>query len=120
MITITKHFEFEAAHILPNHPGKCKNLHGHTYKLEITVYNVGGVLNDSGMVIDFGDLKAAVHPIVEKMDHTLLNDLSGLENPTAENMVVWILNNVSWPVGIAPYRIRLWETSNSYATWTEE
>ena len=117
-VSITKKFEFEAAHKLPDHPGKCKNLHGHSYKLEVTVSS--DQLNDQGMVMDFGDLKVIVNEhIINILDHSLLNDLFPV--PTAEIMAQWIW--VTLDVFIIELekkrvklkRIRLYETSNSYA-----
>lgn len=82
MHTITKRFDFEAAHVLPWHPGKCKRLHGHSYKLEV---DVTGNLDENGIVADFTDLKELVkNEVVDKYDHQNLNDYFG--NPTAEVM----------------------------------
>src|SRR3989442_13110592 len=78
--TVTRAFAFEAAHQLPWHAGACRNLHGHGYRLEVTV---AGPLNDDGIVIDFADVAAVVRrEVVDRYDHTYLNDL--LDNPTAE------------------------------------
>jgi 6-pyruvoyltetrahydropterin/6-carboxytetrahydropterin synthase len=121
MLTVTKIVEFEAAHTLPRHTGKCKNLHGHTYRLEVEVERSNGInaLSEDGMVVDFSYVKAALAPVIEKMDHSYLNDSTGLEMPTAESMILWLKENVIWPDGVHPVRIRLWETSNSYAEWKE-
>mgnify|MGYP000890841381 CR=1 FL=1 len=108
--TITKRFEFEYGHYIPNHPGKCINLHGHTGKLEITVR---GVINGyTGMIMDFSDLKKIVNEeIIEKLDHNFLNDMFDL--PTAENIGNWIWDKLE-EKGLNIYRLRLWETSDSY------
>lgn len=80
MHTITKQFEFQAAHVLSWHPGKCSRIHGHGYVLEVSVT---GHLNDSGVVVDPSVLHEFVkNEIVDKYDHHLLNDFFG--NPTAE------------------------------------
>lgn len=118
MITVTKHFEFESAHCLENHPGKCRNVHGHSYKLEV---EVSGEKNDQGMIIDFGDLKSIVNiEIIEKLDHKMLNEVFDFP-VTAENMVEWIaqkLEPVLWDhFQVSLERIRLYETSSSYAEW---
>src|SRR6267378_1409496 len=77
---VTRSFSFEAAHHLPWHPGRCRRLHGHHYRLEVTVE---GPVGDHGVVIDFDDLRSVVeHEIVEPWDHQLLNDM--VDNPTAE------------------------------------
>lgn len=84
-------FSFEAAHRLPFVPAthKCSRLHGHSYRIRI---HISGDLDpDTGMVLDFARLKAAVDPVLEEsLDHRYLNDVTGLENPTAENLAVWI------------------------------
>ncbi len=122
MLTITKLFEFEAAHFLPNHKGKCKEVHGHSYKLEVEVAAGNGdysYLDDSGMIMDFGDLKAIVNEYIEeKLDHKFLND-SILKTPTAENMTMIIAAflNEDLPAPFKVMRVRLWETSTSYAEW---
>ncbi len=122
MLTITKLFEFEAAHFLPNHKGKCKEVHGHSYKLEVEVAAGNGdycYLDDNDMIMDFGDLKAIVNEYIEeKLDHKFLND-SILKTPTAENMTMIIAAflNENLPAPFKVMRVRLWETSTSYAEW---
>ena len=69
MITVSKRFRFDASHILPDHEGACKNLHGHTYTVLV---QFTGELNDNGMVIDFGDIKAMVEPVLDAMDHSFI------------------------------------------------
>lgn len=106
---ITKIFTFDSAHRLPWHKGKCFDLHGHTYKLEVTVE---GPLDKNGIVIDFGDLKKIVKKeILDKYDHKYLNDF--WKNPTAENIVQAFYDVLRKDLKIA--RLRLWETPNSYA-----
>ena len=87
---ITKTFTFDAAHWLPHVPEghKCGRLHGHTYRITIGVE--GEVDPRSGWIVDFGDIKAAFRPLEKMMDHYCLNDIEGLENPTAENMARWV------------------------------
>ena len=123
MLTVTKIFHFEAAHSLPDYKGACHNLHGHSYKLEVTV---GGRVQASGekkgMIIDFKDLKSIVYKfILNKLDHTNLNEM--FDNPTAEDMVRYI-GNVLYPVfkneSLELVKIRLWETNDSYAEYTPE
>ena len=80
---IGKHFEFEASHILPKHPGKCSRMHGHSYKLIVIID--GSVDKETGMVVDFAVLSDIVkEEIINKYDHRHMNDY--FENPTAENM----------------------------------
>src|SRR5438128_894228 len=79
-VAVTKAFSFDAAHQLPWHEGKCRHLHGHTYRLEVTV---AGAINENGIVLDFDELSATVKgAIVERFDHQFLND--HFPNPTAE------------------------------------
>jgi len=87
---IFKEFSFEAAHRLPNVPDghKCARLHGHSFHVRISVR--GPVGSTSGWVVDFADIKAAVSPIHELLDHRYLNDVPGLENPTSEVLSQWI------------------------------
>ena len=87
---IWKEFTFDAAHVLPNVPEghKCRRLHGHTYRVRI--YVSGEPDDRVGWVMDFGDIKAAFEPILDRLDHYYLNDIEGLENPTAEVLARWI------------------------------
>jgi 6-pyruvoyltetrahydropterin/6-carboxytetrahydropterin synthase len=86
-LTVRRRFRFEAAHRLPGHAGECRELHGHSYGLSVGVERE--VDPESGMAIDFSDLKRIVQrEIVDRLDHTCLNDT--MANPTAEMIVVWI------------------------------
>lgn len=87
---ICKTFCFEAAHRLPNVSAghKCSRLHGHSFHLK--VYVSGQPDERSGWIVDFGEIKTAVRPIVEQLDHNYLNEIPGLENPTSENLARWI------------------------------
>lgn len=91
---IFKDFDFEAAHYLPNVPDshKCKRMHGHSYKIRIVVKDK--VNQSSGWVLDFADVKGIVTPVVAMLDHQCLNDVAGLENPTAENLAIWLWNEI--------------------------
>jgi len=131
MITITRRFTFEAAHRLPRYEGKCKDEHGHRYELEVTVKgHVIKVGEKTGMVMDFSDLKEIVEKnVIDKLDHTYINDRLGLTEeilsvaPTAENMVQWIakvLDKRLSEKNVELYRVRLWETENSYAEYISQ
>lgn len=89
MIEIYKEFVFDSAHWLPNVPEghKCKNLHGHTYHLKIVLR--GEVGKQDGWVADFGDIKATVNKVLKMVDHKLINEVDGLENPTCELFCMW-------------------------------
>lgn len=101
-------FDFEAAHRLAGHPGKCRDLHGHSYRLVVTVE--GPVDPASGMAIDFADLKRIVRAeAVDRLDHKYVNDF--IDNPTAEVMAAWIWDRLAAPLpGLV--EIELWETRN--------
>jgi 6-pyruvoyltetrahydropterin/6-carboxytetrahydropterin synthase len=84
---LRKEYGFEAAHFIYNHPGKCRNLHGHSYKLFVSLE--GAVNPETGMIIDFDDLSRIVgEKVIQRLDHRFLNDLIPLS--TAENISVWI------------------------------
>ena len=87
---LRKTFHIEAAHRLTKVPAdhKCARLHGHSFAVEIAVE--GPVGEDTGWVIDYADLKSAFKPLYEQLDHNYLNDLPGLENPTSEQLAVWV------------------------------
>ena len=107
--SVTKTFTFEAAHQLPWHQGKCRNLHGHSYRLEVSVE---GPINEQGIVVDFADIRAVVdRDVIARFDHCYLNDL--LDNPTAELLAAEIWKTVE-AAGLAVTRVRLWETADSF------
>lgn len=89
IVELAKDFRFEAAHYLPNVPEghKCRRMHGHSFRGEVVVR--GAVNPATGWLIDFADLRAAVDPLVARLDHYLLNEIEGLENPTSERVAVW-------------------------------
>ena len=109
-------FDFEAAHRLPGHPGKCKELHGHTYRLVVTVDRP--VDPSSGMAIDFSDLKETVgREVVSRLDHRFVNEI--IDNPTAEAMAAWIWNALAGPLaGLT--EVELWETRNCAVVYRGE
>ncbi|HWK54526.1 MAG TPA: 6-carboxytetrahydropterin synthase QueD [Hyphomicrobiales bacterium] len=87
---IYKEFTFEAAHRLPHVPAghKCARLHGHSFRVRV---HVSGELDPQlGWVMDFADLKAAVKPVIARLDHYYLNEIPGLENPTSEVIARWL------------------------------
>ncbi len=94
-MNIFKQFQIEAAHKLPNVPEghKCARLHGHSFGIEVHVS--GEVGAESGWVQDFADVGAAFEPIYRRLDHNYLNDVPGLENPTSENLAIWIWNELA-------------------------
>ena len=89
-VRLTKDFTFEAAQTLPCAPEghKCRQMHGHSFKVEIAV--AGECDPELGWVMDYADISDAFKPLWEKLDHRYLNEISGLENPTSENVALWI------------------------------
>lgn len=109
---VTKKFIFDSAHKLKNYKGKCKNLHGHTYVLYVTVD--GKINKKSGMVMDFSEIKKVVEKrVIIILDHNYINKI--IKQPTAENISVWIWNRIEKYLKV--YRIELWETPDSFVTY---
>lgn len=119
IIEIAKEFRFEAAHSLPSVPDghPCRHIHGHSYRVEIAVR--GPVEQPAGWVMDFADISDAVKPLVEQLDHTLLNDAPGLTNPTAENLALWLWRRLESTIG-GLHAITVWETATCRATYRGE
>jgi 6-pyruvoyltetrahydropterin/6-carboxytetrahydropterin synthase len=143
IIKITKQFSFEMAHALRNYDGLCRNIHGHSYKMDITL--AGRPLNDdnspkNGMVMDFGDLKKLVNEeVISLLDHALVlnakNDPRLIDvlkqnfdkivvvefQPTTENLLDFIAGKIKQrlPETVKLCRVRLRETDTSYADWEE-
>jgi len=113
---VFREFGFESAHSLPNVPEghKCARLHGHSFRVRVTVD--GDVGERTGWVMDFADLKAAVQPTIDELDHRLLNEIEGLENPTSEVLARWIWDRVAPGLpGLAAVEVR--ETCTSGCTY---
>ena len=119
-VLVSKEFTFDAAHHLHNYEGKCKNLHGHTYR---AVLGISGYTDERGLVIDFGDIKEIWKQQIEiDLDHRYLNETLPLMNTTAENIVVWIYEKLAAALpqkqesgGLRVEFVRLYETPTSYA-----
>ena len=113
---IFKQFSFDSAHYLPNVPPdhKCKEIHGHTYRL--LVYLEGEIEAHLGWVIDFNEVKRVIDPIIKRIDHHLLNDIQGLENPTCEKIAIWLWNEIKPGLPMLT-RIELHETPTSGAVY---
>lgn len=112
IVELVKDFRFEAAHFLPNVPEghKCRRIHGHSFRGEIAVR--GPVDPHLGWVMDFADLKRAVEPLVRELDHYLLNEIPGLENPTSEVVAVWLWKRLA-PTLPLLHRVTIEETCTS-------
>ena len=141
-IRLTKIFNFETAHALHGYSGKCKNIHGHSYKLFVTILGKPNTVNNHpelGMVMDFGDLKKIVNQlIIDKLDHAILlnqntehKDLGDQllaqghkviftdYQPTCENMLIDFAEKLknALPNHISLVKLKLFETENSYGEW---
>ena len=114
MLELQKEFKFEASHILPKHPGRCSRLHGHSWKLRVSV--MGNINPETGFVMDYADLKKVIEPIVESLDHRHLGQWGNMGHfhgsvitlikgwevvgmplefyPSSENLIVWIANQI--------------------------
>ena len=116
---IFKAFMLESAHRLPNVPAghKCARLHGHSFRVEIHVS--GPVDPQLGWVMDFADVKAAFDPLFRQLDHSYLNDVPGLENPTSENLARWIWQKLE-PTLPQLSAVVVHETCTSGARYTGE
>lgn len=141
---VTKHVEFEAAHVLPGYDGGCGNLHGHTYKIEVTVE--GPQDEAFGFVLDFKDLKKAIeevvpdHRFIFKKGNIMCEDIAAVLDQynikyvrydfdtTAENMVGYfaemiqdyLQNELGYSEDIKVVEVKLYETTNSFATWKKD
>jgi 6-pyruvoyltetrahydropterin/6-carboxytetrahydropterin synthase len=111
-VRLSRAFTFEAAHRLPNVPQghKCARLHGHSFRVEVVCE--GETDPHTGWLIDFADIKAAFEPLHDRLDHYYLNEIEGLENPTAENVAVWIWDRLK-PALPALVQVNIAETCTS-------
>ena len=122
-VLVSKEFTFDCAHHLHCYEGKCRSLHGHTYRLQVVM---AGTPDERGIVIDFADMKRiAKETVIDRLDHRYLNEALPPMNTTAENMVVWIFEQIrerladeGWSPRVVLEEIRLWETPTSYAAVT--
>jgi 6-pyruvoyltetrahydropterin/6-carboxytetrahydropterin synthase len=115
-VKISQAFHFEAAHALPNagEDHRCRRLHGHSYRVELRLE--GPVDLQTGFVADFFAIEAAFKPLLERLDHNYLNDIEGLENPTAENIAVWIWERMKTALPNLE-RVIVFETPDCFAEY---
>jgi len=113
---ITQAFSFEAAHRLPHVPEnhRCHRMHGHSYRVELRLK--GPVDPQTGFVADFFAIEAAFGPLLKKLDHHCLNDIEGLDNPTAENIAVWVWQRTK-PMLPQLAGVAVFETPHSWAEY---
>lgn len=116
ILEIYKDFRFEAAHTFPNVPPghPCKKMHGHSFMFRVFV--TGCIGCKSGWIMDFGDIKKACKPILDTLDHSYLNEIPGLENPTSEALALWIWRHLDGELpGLSGVLVR--ETGSSGALY---
>jgi 6-pyruvoyltetrahydropterin/6-carboxytetrahydropterin synthase len=112
---------FSAAHRIREYSGKCERMHGHNWKVEVTVRSTE--LNDLGIVIDFRDLRKIVSGILEEVDHRIINDVAPFTsiNPTAENLAKWLHDEISKKiahVSVESLYVKVRETDSSFAAYS--
>jgi len=120
MFEVTIEETFAAGHALRNYRGKCENVHGHNYRCQVTLE--GAELDDTGLLVDFVELKRVVHGVLDRMDHQWLNDFPPFDklNPSAENMARFIYEQVAGGLardGVRVAAVKLWETDTASATY---
>jgi 6-pyruvoyltetrahydropterin/6-carboxytetrahydropterin synthase len=112
--------QFAAAHRLENFNGKCEGLHGHNWKVEVSL--VGQGLDHAGLLLDFGVLKARVKEVLEEIDHKYLNELAAFQdrNPSSENLACYLyerLGAIFDGDGVNVHRVDVWESDTSCASY---
>ncbi|OGF52333.1 MAG: 6-carboxytetrahydropterin synthase QueD [Candidatus Firestonebacteria bacterium GWA2_43_8] len=115
--------EFASAHYLRGYKGKCERVHGHNYRVMITVK--AKVLNKIGLAVDFTELKVELKKVMEILDHNLLDELPYFKkiNPSAENIAKYIYDSLSKPLKarkVKLYKVTVWETARASASYTNE
>jgi len=110
---ISRTYHFESAHHLPLVPDghKCKRMHGHNYRVDIVMQ---GELDSRGFIKDFAEIDDQVLPLIRKVDHRVLNDIEGLENPTAETIAAWFFQRIP-----ACEKVRVYENDDCWAEISE-
>ena len=115
-LSIESHFD--AAHKLLGYKGKCSKIHGHTWKIEVFV--LGEKLDNIGILVDFKVIKEKLQKIVEKLDHSFLNDFKEIGNPTSENISKYIFKNLKdLPNSVKLEKIRVWESPETWCEYFE-
>ena len=122
MYEISVDYTFAAGHALRDYKGKCENVHGHNYKLRVTIE--GAALNSTGLLIDFIDVRAAIKALADRLDHQFLNEVPPFDelNPSAENIAEYFYAEMSRGLGHTPVPVRIrevkvWETDSCFAAY---
>lgn len=121
MFEVTVEETFAAGHALRNYHGKCENMHGHNYRVQVTLE--GAELDAAGLLVDFVHIKKLMRDVIERLDHRYLNDVPPFDelNPSAENMAKYLCEEIGKGFGTGtPVRVsavKLWETDTASATY---
>jgi len=121
MFEVTVEETFAAGHALRNYRGKCENVHGHNYRVQVTLE--GAQLDEAGLLVDFVELKKVLHGVLDRLDHRFLNEVAPFDvlNPSAENMARHIFEELERGLDGQPgariASVRLWETDTCSATY---
>jgi 6-pyruvoyltetrahydropterin/6-carboxytetrahydropterin synthase len=121
MFEVSVEETFAAGHALRNYKGKCENVHGHNYRIQVTFS--GPELDSIGLLVDFVAVKKLMQTVVDKLDHRFLNDLAPFDvlNPSAENMAKYFYDEIAAGLGqstpVALGQVRVWETDTTSATY---
>ncbi len=120
MFEVSVEQSFAAGHALRNYHGKCENVHGHNYKVRVTV--AGERLDETGLLVDFVEIKRLMTVAIDYLDHRFINDLAPFDeiNPSAENIAKFFYDRVSRGIGANGVRVaevKIWETDTSSAVY---
>ncbi|MFY9324069.1 MAG: 6-carboxytetrahydropterin synthase QueD [Syntrophomonadaceae bacterium] len=111
---------FDAAHFLNGYPGNCANIHGHTWKVEVTI--IGSKLDSLGMVVDFREVREKLAKVLEQFDHVLINEIAPFDriNPTSENLAYFIFKQMKKQLeGFQLKLVKVWESENTWVAYEE-
>jgi 6-pyruvoyltetrahydropterin/6-carboxytetrahydropterin synthase len=122
MFEVSVEQTFAAGHALRNYKGACENVHGHNFKIQVTIE--GRELDQTGMLVDFLDVKQSMRDVIARLDHRFLNDVPpfDVKNPSAENIAEYFYEElttglVSNPVPVRVREVKVWETDIQSATY---
>jgi 6-pyruvoyltetrahydropterin/6-carboxytetrahydropterin synthase len=119
MFEVSVEESFAAGHALRGYKGKCENVHGHNYRVQLTVQ--GDQLDKIGLLLDFGEVKRLVRAVVARLDHQFINDLAPFDilNPSAENLAKYFYDEISanMPASARLSQVKIWETDITSATY---
>ena len=125
MFEVTVEDSFAAGHYLRNYKGKCENPHGHNYKVRVTL--AGQELDKAGLLLDFKELKMVMKPVIERLDHRMINDVAPFTtlNPSAENLAKFFFDETNVTLKsstsgrVSVKQVTIWETDTTTAKYSE-